>query len=332
MENIEATKVCTKCGEVKPITEFYRDKANKDGRRPSCKSCDSAIRKQRYAKNPEKELAGIRQYAAKHKDKISEYHKEYRKENIEKLISEGYTYRKGRKEIVSEGQKEQRRTNPEAYVWSAAKRRAKEFGLPFTIDKTDIIIPEVCPIFGLPLRINEGATGDDSISLDKIVPELGYVTGNIAVISRRANVMKSNGTSAEHRQIADWIEGKSSVCFTTRPADKSHASTLLTCARKRAKDNKLPFSITKEYMLIPNICPALGIPIERNKGKMQDSSPTLDKIIPELGYVPGNVAVISWRANRIKNVGTAAEHRQIADWIDTQLNRPDNGQTPEASD
>ena len=58
---------------------------------------------------------------------------------------------------------------------------------------------------------------------------------------------------------------------------------------------------------------------------MQESSPTIDRFIPELGYVPSNISIVSLRANQIKSKGTAQEHRQIADWIDTQLNRPDNG-------
>ena len=33
------TKVCTKCGAEKPVSEFYRDKHNRDGFRNRCKPC-----------------------------------------------------------------------------------------------------------------------------------------------------------------------------------------------------------------------------------------------------------------------------------------------------
>ena len=33
-------KVCSKCGTSKPISEFYRDKIQKDGHRNKCKECD----------------------------------------------------------------------------------------------------------------------------------------------------------------------------------------------------------------------------------------------------------------------------------------------------
>lgn len=35
------SKRCTKCGEVKPLSEFNRDGAHSDGRRSCCKACDS---------------------------------------------------------------------------------------------------------------------------------------------------------------------------------------------------------------------------------------------------------------------------------------------------
>lgn len=44
------SKVCTKCGQLKPLDEFVKSKQGKYGRRSSCKVCDSATAKERYAK------------------------------------------------------------------------------------------------------------------------------------------------------------------------------------------------------------------------------------------------------------------------------------------
>ena len=33
----------------------------------------------------------------------------------------------------------------------------------------------------------------------------------------------------------------------------------------------------------------------------RDNSPSLDKIVPELGYVPGNITIVSSKANRLKS-------------------------------
>jgi len=87
-------------------------------------------------------------------------------------------------------------------------------------------------------------------------------------------------------------------------------------AKKRAKQKKLPFNIDIEDIVIPEICPVLGIPIKVNIGgdRMSDNSPTLDKFIPSKGYVKGNVQIISWRANNLKNDGSPEEWIKIANW------------------
>lgn len=44
---------CTKCGEVKALTEFYKQKGSSDGHRPECKACILRIRAEQYATRPE---------------------------------------------------------------------------------------------------------------------------------------------------------------------------------------------------------------------------------------------------------------------------------------
>jgi hypothetical protein len=50
-------KRCTKCGELKPRTEFYAEKACRDGLRGECKACFAARAKVWYGKNREKAIA-----------------------------------------------------------------------------------------------------------------------------------------------------------------------------------------------------------------------------------------------------------------------------------
>ena len=100
-------------------------------------------------------------------------------------------------------------------------------------------------------------------------------------------------------------------------------ATLLSRARRRAKDNGLPFDLDLDYLMtLPSdTCPVFGIALAWCAGTKirDDNAPSLDKIDPALGYVVGNVAWLSWRANRIKNDGTALEHEKIAQWIRTGL-------------
>ena len=86
---------------------------------------------------------------------------------------------------------------PEYKMWGAAKWRAKQEGIPFNITPQDIIIPDVCPLLKIPLVHQKNRMAGNSPSLDKIVPSLGYVKGNIQVISQKANIMKNSATFEE---------------------------------------------------------------------------------------------------------------------------------------
>ena len=75
--------------------------------------------------------------------------------------------------------------------------------------------------------------------------------------------------------------------------------TIWQRAHRRAIQKGIPFAITLQDVAIPKTCPVLGIPITLGSQR-SDHSPSLDRIIPSKGYVPGNVRVISDRANRLK--------------------------------
>src|SRR3954467_15879500 len=82
-------------------------------------------------------------------------------------------------------------------------------------------------------------------------------------------------------------------------------------ARKRAKDRGLPFALAKNSIAVPLTCPALGMPIQF-RGRRSACSPSLDRIVPERGYVPGNIRVVSDRANRLKGKRSLEELRRLS--------------------
>ena len=107
--------------------------------------------------------------------------------------------------------RDKRKRDPEALLYhlryqmrANAKKRAEAAGLPFALSVHDIVIPEVCPVFGIPLAAPTGAKSgpqDNSPSLDRIRPALGYVPGNVRVISYKANRLRNNGTFVELMQV-----------------------------------------------------------------------------------------------------------------------------------
>lgn len=93
---------------------------------------------------------------------------------------------------------------------SAAKLRAHKRGLPFNLTVEDIHIPEFCPVLGLKLcigRSERGGVGEASPSLDRLIPSLGYVVGNVRVISWRANRLKCDASLDEVEKIAAYMRG-----------------------------------------------------------------------------------------------------------------------------
>ena len=89
--------------------------------------------------------------------------------------------------------------------------------------------------------------------------------------------------------------------------------------KQRAAERGVPYDIDAEYLMSIQTthCPALGIAFERRNGRGSNSpaSPTIDRIVPELGYVRGNVIMLSRRANNIKSDGNVDEIAQVLEWL-----------------
>jgi len=100
---------------------------------------------------------------------------------------------------------------------------------------------------------------------------------------------------------------------------RGHVNRIINQRRAESKKQNVVFEIDSEYAfsLAQDICPVLGITLswtERN-GKATDNSPSLDKFNPKLGYIKGNVAWISFKANTIKSNASFNEIQAVADWM-----------------
>ena len=91
--------------------------------------------------------------------------------------------------------------------------------------------------------------------------------------------------------------------------------SILTKVRQRARRKGIECTVTAKDLVFPEFCPVLGIPIFLTAGQFTDNSPSIDRIDPLRGYVPGNVSIISFRANSIKSYGSAEEHERIAAYM-----------------
>lgn len=96
---------------------------------------------------------------------------------------------------------------------SKAKERATEKNLPIDldVDYLESIATEYCPVFKTNFVWGFTGNGRDNVygpSLDRVIPELGYVKGNVVFISVVANNIKQNVTEKELYAVADWLHDK----------------------------------------------------------------------------------------------------------------------------
>lgn len=135
----------------------------------------------------------------KNRSKILERHKKYWEDNNGRLNDNRQNrYRQTKKDNIP------------LYIWKRAKKRADAKNIDFCIDVCDIVVPEFCPILGIPLFVSDDKATANSPSLDRIDSNKGYVKGNVCVISQRANTLKNNGNAREHMLISQFI-GKMSL-------------------------------------------------------------------------------------------------------------------------
>ena len=165
-------KVCKQCN--KELTDENWYKSLQKSYSYVCKTCHTERTKQWEEANPER---------------VKELQKKSKKKRYSPDNSREYYHKR-----------------PEIGLWSRAKKRAEQKGIPFNIEVSDINIPDVCPLTGAKIETGRVSSKPSSPSLDKINPSKGYVKGNVWVISHLANTVKSNLTLKELQTILTNLE------------------------------------------------------------------------------------------------------------------------------
>lgn len=178
--------ICTNCNTDKSETLFYKRSDGRDALRSHCKQCMRAKDKKWAQDNPETyraaNAASTRSWYSRNRDKACEMS------------------RVAQRRMASE--------NPVEYMVRSARTRAKAIGIPFDITSDDVHMPEFCPVLGIRLdnsRRSPSSRAENLPTLDRVNPSLGYVRGNVAVVSHRANRIKSDASLAEVELIAAYI-------------------------------------------------------------------------------------------------------------------------------
>jgi hypothetical protein len=153
---------------------------------------------------------------------------------------------------------------------------------------------------------------EDEWTMQEIADHYGVTKQRIHQIRKKHNLPNPVALRRERRQKEYFDKWGTrvdtdlySVCRSKFRAKKSNSKKL-----------GLPWTLTFGELDWPERCPILGVTLDYFAESRMETSPSFDRIDPALGYVAGNVRIVSWRANRIKNDGSASEHRLIAEYID----------------
>ncbi len=115
----------------------------------------------------------------------------------------------------------------------------------------------------------------------------------------------------EARKKSGWTPSKTGRKPRT---DLVRERLILHSAKTSASRKGIEINIDEYDIMIPEICPVLKIPIDVD-AKRSYNSPSIDRIDPNKGYLKGNIQIISWRANLIKNNMTLEECELLLDHL-----------------
>lgn len=126
------------------------------------------------------------------------YPKRKEKRSPKKRSPKGFTPKKGSKR------------SEQQFIYGilhGAKVRAKASNVPFNLELSDLSVPKLCPVLKIPLMWGEKLT-NNTPSIDRLVPDKGYVKGNCTIISMKANRLKNNASKEELIAILEYISNK----------------------------------------------------------------------------------------------------------------------------
>lgn len=199
------SKVCSRCKIPLPLTAFVKGSKNPDGLQRWCNGCRNSRRAEiagriTVTEKRCKDCRKVLPVALFHRSNIMRDGYQSRCYTCHKLkYGIGTPENNAHKNRI-------RIENWERATVRVCKIRAGKLGVPFSLVASDIVIPEVCPVLGIPLVLSLKTKTPNTPSIDRVIPALGYVPSNIRVISWRANRLKLDETDPEvFERIAQYI-------------------------------------------------------------------------------------------------------------------------------
>jgi hypothetical protein len=294
------------------------------------------------------------EYKKKNKDMITLYNKKYYKENKEKIDSKWKEYYENNKETILSQKRSYQKENKvkislqkksydmepvnkfakygrrinnwQSYLISSARHSAKKRGIEFNISENDIIDPAIstCPIFHTKFEIGAGKLSIYSATIDRIDNSIGYIPGNVWVISALANRIKHEAGPDLIRRLGHAIaimESNTQIHIDMEEETRAIRQKLVRYRKSmNRKHNNLPFCIQWFDISAPTFCPCFGVELDyHNNGKNWRYFATIDRIDNTKGYIPGNVWVISSLANIMKTTANSSQILMVSEVLENAI-------------
>jgi hypothetical protein len=162
----------------------------KDGLSVYCKSCKKEMDHEWRLNNKDTLREISRRYVDKNRIKLNKYSRQWSINNHLKILI------------------------------TTCQCRARKNNVPY--DSTEILYSYLQPVYDKGeceichknLKLGTNLDKDDSPSIDRIIPEKGYVIGNVAVLCYRCNVIKNCGSQQDHFMIANWLKEKENIVMS----------------------------------------------------------------------------------------------------------------------
>lgn len=166
-------------------------KPEKESRMPYCHPekkhkakglCFNCYDKMTYHKDPRAQLEKHNKWADKNKDHLSQYKRE-------RQIKKG-------------------NENPIKLIYENIRHSAKRRKIYFNLSEDDIkkAFTTICPVFNIPLQFNTKEKKDNSFSVDRIDNDKGYISGNIIIISWKANRLKYTSSLEDLEKMVTFLK------------------------------------------------------------------------------------------------------------------------------
>ena len=163
-----------------------------------------------YQENKERLKAAVRKRYLEKTDECKATMKAWYEGNRDKVLAEKKEYWVENHEHIKARKQRHDRSNPRAAATDLVCGRAKMKGRAVDREYLESLpCPTHCPILGTPIDFRRGEGNRDrrnTASFDRKDSARGYVSGNVEIISAKANTMKQDANIEELQAFARWVQ------------------------------------------------------------------------------------------------------------------------------